>query len=138
MTQQAEENRPAMANHPERSHLDTRVRSARPTGEAHRVTTFELFFDLVYVFAVTQVTHFMAEAHSAHGVLQGLLILALLWWTWGGHTWLGNQARAMKVSSESEWSPQWQRCSWSLSAFRKRGRTHQAACMAPPCWCRRT
>jgi low temperature requirement protein LtrA len=36
----------------------------------------------------------MAHAHSAQGVLQGLLLLVLLWWTWSGYTWLGNQARA--------------------------------------------
>jgi low temperature requirement protein LtrA len=66
----------------------------RPTGEDHRVTTFELFFDLVYVFAATQVTGYMAREHTAHGVLQGLLLLALLWWTWSAYAWLGNQARA--------------------------------------------
>jgi hypothetical protein len=53
-----------------------------------------LLFDLVYVFALTQVTGYMAHAHSAQGVLQGLLLLALLWWTWSAYTWLGNQARA--------------------------------------------
>jgi len=67
---------------------------ARPTAEDHRVTTLELFFDLVYVFAVTQVTGYMAAEHSANGVLQGMLILALLWGTWSSYTWLGNQARA--------------------------------------------
>jgi low temperature requirement protein LtrA len=66
----------------------------RPTGEDDRVTTFELFFDLVYVFAATQVTGYMAQEHTAHGVLQGLLLLALLWWTWSAYAWLGNQARA--------------------------------------------
>jgi low temperature requirement protein LtrA len=66
----------------------------RPTSEGHRVTTFELFFDLVYVFAATQVTGYMAHEHTAHGVLQGLLLLALLWWTWSAYAWLGNQARA--------------------------------------------
>jgi len=66
----------------------------RPTGEDHRATTFELFFDLVYVFAATQVTGYMAHEHSGHGVLQGLLLLALLWGTWSAYAWLGNQARA--------------------------------------------
>jgi low temperature requirement protein LtrA len=66
----------------------------RSTSEDHRATPLELLFDLVYVFAVTQVTGYMAEEHSAHGVLQGLLLLTLLWWTWSGYTWLGNQARA--------------------------------------------
>jgi low temperature requirement protein LtrA len=66
----------------------------RPTSEDHRATPLELFFDLVYVFAVTQVSGYMAAEHSGHGVLQGLLLLTLLWWTWSGYTWLGNQARA--------------------------------------------
>jgi low temperature requirement protein LtrA len=66
----------------------------RATGEDHRATTFELFFDLVYVFAATQVTGYMAHEHSGHGVLQGLLLLALLWGTWSAYAWLGNQARA--------------------------------------------
>jgi len=66
----------------------------RATSEGHRATPFELFFDLVYVFAVTQVTGYMDHEHTAHGVLQGLLLLTLLWWTWSGYTWLGNQARA--------------------------------------------
>jgi hypothetical protein len=66
----------------------------RPTSEDHQATTFELFFDLVYVFAATQVTGYMAHEHSGHGVLQGLLLLALLWWTWSAYAWLGNQARA--------------------------------------------
>ncbi|MFC4591538.1 low temperature requirement protein A [Sphaerisporangium corydalis] len=66
----------------------------RPTGEDHRATPFELFFDLVYVFAVTRVTAYMAGEHGAHGVLRGLLVLALLWGTWSGYTWLGNHSRA--------------------------------------------
>jgi low temperature requirement protein LtrA len=43
---------------------------------------------------MTQVTGYMVHAHDALGVLQGLLILALLWWTWCAYAWLGNQARA--------------------------------------------
>jgi low temperature requirement protein LtrA len=58
------------------------------------VTTFELLFDLVYVFALTQVTGYVGHEHTVHGVLQGVLMLALLWWTWCAYTWLGNQARA--------------------------------------------
>jgi low temperature requirement protein LtrA len=67
---------------------------ARPTGEDDTATTFELFFDLVYVFAMTQVTGYMLHAHDALGVLQGMILLALLWWTWCAYAWLGNQARA--------------------------------------------
>ncbi|RZS68400.1 low temperature requirement protein LtrA [Agromyces ramosus] len=63
-------------------------------GESARVTTFELFFDLVYVFAFTQVSGLMADTHSALGVLQALVVLGLLWWVWCAYSWLGNQAPA--------------------------------------------
>jgi low temperature requirement protein LtrA len=56
----------------ERSQAQRRGRvlgGIRPTGEDHRATTFELFFDLVYVFAATQVTGYMAHAHTGHGVV---------------------------------------------------------------------
>ena len=43
----------------------------RPADASNRVTTFELFFDLVYVFAFTQVSGLMADTHSAFGVLAG-------------------------------------------------------------------
>jgi low temperature requirement protein LtrA len=72
--------------------------SARPffprpkvSDEGHRVTTFELLFDLVFVFAFTQVTGFMAHAHSAVGVLQAMIILILLWISWAAYGWLANQ-----------------------------------------------
>lgn len=61
---------------------------------ASRVTTFELFFDLVYVFAFTQVSRLMADSHSAIGILQALIILSLMWWTWVGFSWISNQASA--------------------------------------------
>ncbi|HEU4756354.1 MAG TPA: low temperature requirement protein A [Agromyces sp.] len=66
-------------------------RGFRVSDEAHRVTTFELFFDLVFVFAFTQVTQYMAATHSAIGVLQALTILSLLWWSWVSYAWLANQ-----------------------------------------------
>ena len=65
-----------------------------PTGEGHSVTTLELFFDLVFVFAITQVTAFMAEDIGWRSALRGLVVLGLLWWSWSSYTWLGNQARA--------------------------------------------
>lgn len=64
---------------------------ARISDESHRVTTFELFFDLVFVFAFTQVTGLMVHEHSFFGVLQGLIILGLLWWSWVSFAWLSNQ-----------------------------------------------
>ena len=55
-----------------------------PTNEEHRATPLELFFELVYIYAATQVTAYMAYERSLHGVIQGLLLLALLWATLGG------------------------------------------------------
>jgi low temperature requirement protein LtrA len=62
--------------------------------EEARVTPIELFFDLVFVFAITQVTALMAHDLTPRGVLHGLLVLALLWWCWVGYAWLGNVVRA--------------------------------------------
>ena len=64
------------------------------TTAAHRVTTLELFFDLVFVFAITQVTALMANDLGWRGAFRGLVVLALLWWAWCSYAWLGNQARA--------------------------------------------
>jgi low temperature requirement protein LtrA len=61
-----------------------------PADETARVTTLELFFDLVFVFALTQVTALMADDLTGRGLLRGLLILGLLWWSWTGYAWLFN------------------------------------------------
>ena len=55
-----------------------------------RVSPLELFFDLVFVFAITQVTAFMADDASFAGIGRGMLILALVWWSWSGYAWLTN------------------------------------------------
>ena len=59
-----------------------------------RATPLELFFDLVYVFAFTQVTHLMADGESITSVLGGLAVLGVLWWSWASHAWLANQRSA--------------------------------------------
>ncbi|MGH3682750.1 MAG: low temperature requirement protein A [Natronosporangium sp.] len=63
-----------------------------PSGDAptKRVTPFELFFDLVFVFALTQVTRLMIDHPNPAGVARGVLVLALLWWAWGAYAWLTN------------------------------------------------
>ena len=58
------------------------------------VTPLELFFDLVFVFALTQVTAFMADELSWQGILRGALVLMLLWWAWVGYAWLASVASA--------------------------------------------
>jgi low temperature requirement protein LtrA len=55
-----------------------------------RVTPLELFFDLVFVFGLTQVTALMSENPSWEGLGQGILVLAALWWAWGAYAWLTN------------------------------------------------
>jgi low temperature requirement protein LtrA len=55
-----------------------------------RVTPLELFFDLVFVYAITQVTLLMSNNTTWAGVGQGLLVLAALWWAWTGYAWLTN------------------------------------------------
>jgi len=55
-----------------------------------KVTPLELFFDLVFVFAITQVTQFIADDPSWGGLARGMLILALVWWAWVGYSWLTN------------------------------------------------
>jgi low temperature requirement protein LtrA len=53
-----------------------------------RVTPLELFFDLVFVLALTQCTALMADQPSWGGIARGLLILGVLWWAWVGYAWL--------------------------------------------------
>ena len=55
-----------------------------------KVPALELFFDLVFVFAFTQVTALMAAHTTWEGVGQAMLILAMVWWAWGGYAWLTN------------------------------------------------
>jgi low temperature requirement protein LtrA len=54
----------------------------------HQVTPLELFFDLVFVFAITQVTSLLANDPTSAGVLRGMLVLVALWWAWTGYAWL--------------------------------------------------
>ena len=55
-----------------------------------RVTNLELFFDLVFVFAITQVTGFLADHPTWDGLLRGLFLLGALWWAWAAYAWLTN------------------------------------------------
>jgi low temperature requirement protein LtrA len=55
-----------------------------------RVTTLELFTDLVFVFAITQLTTLLTHDQTPRGVLEVLLIFGVLWWMFGGYVWLTN------------------------------------------------
>jgi low temperature requirement protein LtrA len=58
--------------------------------QEERVTPLELFFDLVFVFAITQVTSLLSDDPTWGGVLRGMLILGALWWAWAAYAWLTN------------------------------------------------
>ena len=73
-----------MEGSPETHH--SRFGAARREGE--RVTPLELFFDLVFVLAITQCTALMSHDQTWSGLAQGLLILGVLWWAWVGYSWL--------------------------------------------------
>ena len=55
-----------------------------------RVTTLELFFDLVFAFTLTQLTTLLVHHFSAAGALEVLLVFGVLWWMYGGYAWLTN------------------------------------------------
>jgi low temperature requirement protein LtrA len=62
----------------------------RAVERGQRVTPLELFFDLVVVFAITQVTGFLSDDPTWGGLLRGLLLLGALWWAWAAYAWLTN------------------------------------------------
>src|SRR3984893_1729092 len=72
---------------------DVSWRHPAGTAESHRVTSFEIFFDLVFVFAITRVVSFMARSLTALTLARGLILLLLLWWSWTAYVWLGNRVR---------------------------------------------
>jgi low temperature requirement protein LtrA len=63
-----------------------------PVEVDQEVTPLELFFDLVFVFAITQVTGFISADPTWSRLAEGLAILAVLWWAWVSYAWLGNTA----------------------------------------------
>ena len=64
--------------------------ATRETSEK-AVEPLELFFDLVFVFALTQVTARLSDDLSWGGLLRGLLVLSAIWWAWAAYAWLTNE-----------------------------------------------
>ena len=62
----------------------------RDRGGEQRVTPLELFFDLVYVFAITQLSHLLLDHPTVGGALQTLFLLLVVWWAWQYTTWFTN------------------------------------------------
>jgi low temperature requirement protein LtrA len=69
--------------------MEAATRRARMTLRTEEsVKPLELFFDLVFVLAITQCTVLMADDPTWEGIARGLLVLGVLWWSWVGYSWL--------------------------------------------------
>jgi low temperature requirement protein LtrA len=77
---------PAADRERQQNHHAPRLSAVRREGE--RVTPLELFFDLVFVLAITECTSLMSHHPTWSGLAQGLLVLGVLWWAWAGYAWL--------------------------------------------------
>ncbi len=71
----------------------------RPTdsSRADRVTYVELFFDLVFVLALTQLSAYLYENQTPLGALEGVIMVCALWWTWVSTTWVTNWLDPVKL-----------------------------------------
>ncbi|WP_163268881.1 low temperature requirement protein A [Chelativorans alearense] len=61
-----------------------------PEGESPRVTNMELFFDLVYVFSIIQLSHFLLAHQTWLGALEAATLFAAVWWAWNYTAWAAN------------------------------------------------
>jgi low temperature requirement protein LtrA len=68
-----------------------RVRRRGTDGVSQRASSLELFYDLVFVFAITQVSHLLLEHLTWLGVLQSLIVLFAVYWSWNYTTWTTNE-----------------------------------------------
>jgi low temperature requirement protein LtrA len=66
--------------------------------EVVRVSTLELFFDLVFVFTITQLTTVLVNEPTARGLFQVVLMLGVIWWMYGGYAWLTNAVAPDRTS----------------------------------------
>jgi low temperature requirement protein LtrA len=69
----------------------SRFQRRRGAGEEQRATTLELFYDLVFVFAITQVSHLLLDDLSWDGAGHAALALLVVWWAWNYTTWVTNE-----------------------------------------------
>ncbi len=68
----------------------TSLMRERPEGGHHRVTYVELFFDLVFVFAVTQISHTLLKHFTPIGVVETAVLFVAMWWAWVFTSWITN------------------------------------------------
>jgi low temperature requirement protein LtrA len=74
-------------------------RTLTPAAPSTDVTTLELFFDLVFVFTITQLAHVVHDSHDAEGYLRAGAILVVTWWMYDGYAWLSNNVGPTDVST---------------------------------------
>ena len=72
--------------------------TARNRPPVARVSTLELFFDLVFVFAITQVAHLFGHVHGVVDIVRAFLVLAVIWWMYGGYAWLTSNVGTSRLS----------------------------------------
>ena len=70
--------------------MAARARPRHREATEERVKPLELFFDLIFVFAVTQVTGLVVDDPTWPGLARGLVVLGVLWWAWAAYAWLTN------------------------------------------------
>jgi low temperature requirement protein LtrA len=70
----------------------------RTDGLSQRASTLELFYDLVFVFVITQVSHLLLEHLTWLGVLQSLIILLAVYWSWNHTSWTTNELDTETIS----------------------------------------
>ena len=76
----------------------TPILQSKATSEADRAGTVELFFDLVFVFAVTQLSHELLLDLTGSGTAEALILLAAIWWVWVLTTWATNALNTESAS----------------------------------------
>jgi low temperature requirement protein LtrA len=69
----------------------TRFLRSRTAGEEQRATALELFYDLAFVFAITQVSHLLLNDLTWTGAAEALVVLLVVWWAWNYTTWVTNE-----------------------------------------------
>jgi low temperature requirement protein LtrA len=72
---------------------------AEPAEQELRVSSLELFFDLVFVFTITQLTSVLSHELDLVGLARMALLLAVIWWMYGGYAWLTNAVPPRKAST---------------------------------------
>jgi low temperature requirement protein LtrA len=75
-------------------------RDRHPEAEGSQVTSLELFFDLVFVFTLTQLTALLSKSLSWESLLQAFLIFIVLFWMYGGYVWLTNSVPPVTASRQ--------------------------------------